>query len=206
MINKSDVSYELEEMENTSFEHILQLHRDDVVIVATGSGANGIGHKASYKIGMFYQERNRFYCRQLNDESAQKAMIIGVIDCIKDIPDGVRVCVVSSTHLGFEGAMKGKGTNCELNQQCLIGFKEKKCTFTEIRCKGMCDDLNKAVIKLSGNKKLENNYVPKKQRKEHYVGEYKKQVIEECLNSVIEALLEENVDERIIERIRGMKP
>ena len=189
MVTKEEIKFESEIQENTFVEEIQKQHTDSVLVWIAASGCNDIAPNGEYNIIIQLNDYCKFFSGSIAGATANQTFIHAAIFAIKQLSKPNRVCVITPTALGFEGAFKGKGVNAKLLNELLEEIVKAQCTLTEIQYIGGSNKIKNFIEKNSDGKY--NHYDADKS---NYAKTYKEKVIE-----VLEA---NNVDSDIIEMIK----
>ena len=198
-----EIGYEYEVEENTTIDHIKELHNDGIFIWVSGSGPTP-SKNATYRILM---EAKRCVPKYLENDCAGKTanqiMLIGIKDAVDCVRMPMRLYIICATSLGFEKGLKGKGTNAEYVKELFDSVIEKKCHVTEIRWSDGSYDLKKYIYSKNPDrvsaKALENKQSEKQLR-------FKEYIYRECLEKVITILEEEKISPTIIRKVKEVRP
>lgn len=148
-VTPAQLGYEIEDGNGKSLQDILRTHEKDICIIIHGSSYNNVTDKKShYEAVMVYNNISMTIKGELNNESANQAMIKGFTECAKHITKPMKVCVITATRLGFEKAFNGKGVNCTLIEEFYEELYSKKCAFTEIKYLYMAEDIKTFLRKV----------------------------------------------------------
>lgn len=206
MYKREDIKYEIEIQEKLFVGDIEKMYRGNIILWLTCSGSNADNHEGTYRYLLQYNDYIKYYDGKIEKATANQSAIHGIIDAMEKINKPSRIYVVVASTLGFENAFNGKGVNVELFQLLYGKLVEKKCELTEVRFVGGADKIKKYVYAHSDNVELIQKAVEKQKRSEEYRNNYKEQIYEECKDKIINILVNAQVDESIVEKIRNLKP
>lgn len=201
MINKEDVSYEMDLQENISVKELQKFYEGDVLLWVTGS-ANIQTREGYYRYVLQYKDAYKYYERKIADVTTNQAYIKGAIDGVKRISRDKRICIISATPLGFEMGFKGKGANGSLIQELCQEIRSKGCKLTEVRYIGHAAELKRFLDQVSG-KPIRDYDAENKERKKKERIDWKKSIYVECIDKVL-AIVSDKVDEELISQIKKL--
>ena len=100
-----------------------------VIIYSTGS-CDYVSRKGSYAIRMVYKGKSKFFTGKLKDTTANRCIIQGCIEGIKNIREPCNIEFITATALGISRFKKNKGVNKLLLRELIELLNEKRCEFT----------------------------------------------------------------------------
>lgn len=197
------VDYIYDDHDYDSFEEIEKKYYDNVIIWVSGSSPYGEDFSAYYVL-LQYKEHKEFMYGRVKDATSNQAALIGIKQALEQMKKPMTICVVDTTLLGFKGAMRGKGINCEYALSVLDVLIEKNCKMIEV-CWG------KSYPKLK-NYIMESDIENISKKEDCYTGldegkaYFKDRIYRECINKVEKILKSYNVDKKIIDEVLQIKP
>ena len=206
MISANEIGYECEIQENTSVEELRKNYNNCILIWINGSGASPNGNPGKYRCVLDFNGHVRYLEKQFPGATANEAMINGAIDATKCINKSMRLYIISSTALGFTTGFKGKGPNGALIQKLYEIIKEKKCELTEVQFINSGDAIKKFVLSCNPDKTEAGLYNSQQERKKEYKDKYIEMIYKECLLKVERVLIKNNVDFKILNEVKKIKP
>ena len=158
MICAEEIGYEYEIQENTSIDKIRNEYRDGVILWISGSGKSPEGKVAKYRCVLDYKGHTKYIEKELVDETANQAMLIGAVEAMECVTKQVRIFLVVPTQLGFIKCFKGQGINAGLAQKFWQMVKDNNCQFTEVQFYGGADKIKKFICTCNPNKFVLEEY------------------------------------------------
>ncbi len=202
MISKEDIGFNYEIQENISIEDLRKQYCDWIIIWMNGSGISPVNNAGVYRCVLEFKGNNKYIEGKLQAASANRAMVYGAINAVECVSKPIPLYIVCATHLGFDGAFKGKGPNADLLQELFELVNQKGCSITEVFCPSGAELIKKYVCSCNPDQKQ-----PKvKKNKEDYRDEYKRHLYRECLAKVKNVLEDAGVDKGIIDRVMEITP
>ena len=126
MITKRDIGFESETLENISVDDIRKQYEDGIIIWLHASGSSPYDEAGCFRCVLDYKGKVKYLYDELPGATANQAMIRGAIAAVNCINSPKRIYLVVPTQLGFVGAFKGKGVNCDLLTELLGIVLEKR--------------------------------------------------------------------------------
>lgn len=205
MINKTDIKYELELLENVSVTEIEKEHMDSINIWISGSGGN-VTTNGYFQYIMQYKETKVYEEQMISGATANQTFIHGAIHAVRRINKPYRICIIVPTALGFEKAFSGKGINVDLICTLYDEIAKRDCELTEVRFINGADIIKKYIATNSGNSHAISKYKKKHDEKEERKNQYKMAIYNECLGKVFDVLKNEGVKDEILDKLKEIRP
>lgn len=116
-------------------------HRKKVTISSVGScdAATRLGY---FEALMEYNGKRKYLRHDLADTTANRCIIQGLIEGVRNLREPCEVMLVTSTSLGLP---KLKGANTDLLRLLVSELEERNCTFTSNVVDGQGDDLRSRI-------------------------------------------------------------
>ena len=185
-----------------SLEEIEKHYYGSVIIWVSGSLKNGEDF-SSYYVLLQYKEHKEFMYGRVKEATPNQAALIGVKKALEKMNKPMTVCVVDTTLLGFKGAMRGEGINCEYVLSVFDVLIEKRCKMIEVCWGKSTPKLKRYIMKndIENVSKRNDIYTSIKKKKKNY----KDKIHKECISKVENILKMNNVDEKIINQVLKIK-
>lgn len=206
---KSDIKYSLVTEERDSVWSLRDKYKDTVIIWIYTS------RDKETKIATYFyliecNGHKKLSTRNIYGISLNQAMIQGMIDAMSNldpsfISGNKKVSFITSRHVGFQGAIQGKGKNASSIQLIFDLALKKEYDITEVYCKGgeiliamyleyhdTSGEISRAYERQEGEKNV---------RREAAEASY-----EMCLGKVISLLKKNNVEQKIINEVQQIRP
>lgn len=202
MIQADEIGFECEMQENISCDGLRDTYKDGIIVWISGSGKTPDGKPAKYRCVLDYLGNVKYLEKELQEATANQAMIMGAVDAIRCVKKPFRIYLIAPTSLGFAAAFKGKGANVELVQELFQIVKEKEAALTEVQFLGGSDSIKKFIYSCNlddlSRREDERKQEDKKNR-------YKEIIYKECLLKVERVLRARGVAEEIIQEVYKIK-
>ena len=198
---KADYIYD--DHDYDSFEDIEKRYYDNVIIWVAGSSPYGEDFSAYYVL-LQYKEHKEFMYGRVKEATPNQAALIGVKKALEKMNKPMTVCVVDTTLLGFKGAKRGKGINCEYALSAFDVLIEKHCKMIEVCWGKSSPKLKHYIIEndIENVSKSNDIYTSIDDGKKYY----KDRIYTECISKVEKILKDNNVDKKIIDEVLQIKP
>ena len=196
------VDYIYDDHDYDSFDEIEKRYYDNVIIWVVGSLRYGDDF-ASYYVLMQYKEHKDFMYGRVIDATPNQAALVGVKKALEKMNKPMTVCVVDTTLLGFKGALRGKGVNCEYALSVFDVLLEKRCRMIEVCWRKLSPKLKPYILKndiedVSKRYDILTNIDEGKRN-------YRDKIYCECISKVEDILKKNNVDKKIIDQVLQLK-
>lgn len=119
-------------------------HRKKVTISSVGScdAATRLGH---FEALMEYNGKPKYLKHELTDTTANRCIIQGLIDGVRNLREPCEVTLVAATSLGLSSFPRLKGPNADILQVLVSALEERNCTFTFEVVGGQGDELRSRI-------------------------------------------------------------
>ena len=117
---------------------------------------------ASTRIGsaeplLEYNGRTKYIHLQLQDTTVNRCIIEGLIAAVAQLKEPCSVVLVTTTNIGVEKAIRGKGVNVDLVDKLIKSLQQRGCTFDFEVWEGRGEELRQRVV---GGRSGPGNYFP----------------------------------------------
>ena len=201
MITKRDIGFESEILENISVDDIRKQYEDGIIIWLHASGSSPYDEAGCFRCILDYKGKVKYLYDELPGATANQAMIRGAIAAVNCINSPKRIYLVAPTQLGFVGAFKGKGINCDLLTELLGIVLEKRCQITEVLYINAGTEIRRFIENTKLAAMSKEAISAKKE-----VKDYRQVIYEECINKVVGILESKGIHGDIISEIKELKP
>ncbi|MBQ9142482.1 MAG: hypothetical protein IJX63_11955 [Lachnospiraceae bacterium] len=205
MITPEQISYELEIQENMTIKDLEDAYKGNIIIWITGS-VDSVTKNGTYYGVLQYQQHKLFFEKELVNTTANRAMIMGVIDAVKRINRLSRICVITATSLGFKNAFKGKGPNAAELMTLFEDISSKKCKLTEVQFLNGAALIKNHIYESYPDENRKKQLFQKEENKKEKTKEYYNHwVYQKCVDDVVKILEANQVSISVIEQIKALK-
>jgi len=110
-----------------------------------------IGHcdtssrKGRYEALLEYNENRKYLIKEVNDTTANRCIIIGLIDSVSSLKEPCAIELITTTKIGLRGLSKGKGPNVDLLKKLMDTIQEKGCEFEFVELEGKGAEINAKI-------------------------------------------------------------
>jgi ribonuclease HI len=115
-----------------------------VTITSIGSCDTGT-RKGHYEATLEYNGRSKYIRGSLEDTTANRCIIHGLIDGVLSLKEPCNVILVAATRLGKHGISTTKGPNADLLKRLIEALSTKNCEFELRILEGEGENLRRKV-------------------------------------------------------------